>query len=81
MRPGSSLKAGNGKFLGMEAGLRRREGESGGGGARILFMKRDKKAAFDVGVGGAIGSKGMCLGKYGGKPYGLNEFAKNAELK
>ena len=55
MAPGSTLNGGNGRFFGME-GLSNLDGESGGAGTRILFIKRDKKAAFDVGVGGTNGS-------------------------
>lgn len=53
--PGSVLNCGNGKFFAIE-GLNNLEGESAGGGTLMLFMNRDKKAAFAVDVGVARGS-------------------------
>ena len=53
--PGSTLKCENGKFLDIE-GLNNLDGESGGGGTRMLLIILDRKAAFAGDVGGARGS-------------------------
>lgn len=50
--PCSNLNGGNGRFFGID-GLNNLDGESGGGGIRMLFINL-RKAVFDVGTMGGV---------------------------